>query len=134
MAETVSQVSPPNRPRFSWVRVFLTVGLAIACAMLFWIGCIVSNAVACSRATSLYNAVQSLSEDRRGHRLTYFDVERLVGRKPSRISAIEHGRYNADYIFKGWSERYYLRIEFWTYEGDENWYGFSVQRIGERIL
>jgi hypothetical protein len=86
------------------------------------------------QAHSAYDQVVPLMKDKQVGQTSYAQVHDALGREPTNTADLMHGRYQENYIFEGISKRFTIRLEYWTFDDDEQWYLFSSELKAERKL
>jgi hypothetical protein len=133
MSTDPNEAAVDKRPasRFSWGRVLVALGVIAVCGAIAWYA---PDMVAEFQARSAYDQVAVLLKDKQMGQTSYAQVHGALGREPTNTSDLTHGRYEENYVFEGISTRFIIRLEYWTFDDDEQWYLLSSGLKSERKL
>ena len=111
--------------------MLLAVVAIVLCAALAWF---VPDMVVTSMANSTHQSVADLLDGKQVGEITLDSVHRVVAREPTSTTDLGSGRLEEKYIFNGLDRTSTMRVEYWQFEGDEQWYLYSVQMVSQRKL
>jgi hypothetical protein len=126
-----TKVDKQPTARFSMGRVLVALAGVAICGLIVWIA---PDMLAEMQARNAYDHVASLIKDKQVGETSYAQVHDALGREPTNTSDLLHGRYEENYVFEGTNKRFTIKLEYWQFDDDEQWYLFSSQLKSERML